>query len=156
MENEDKSKTWNNFSKIFSTLNENESKKCWKKSGLTDTKNSTLSLHIKAYKNSVENTESDSINVINKGDWEKEKFGTKKKLEKAKQVFATSTFVIQNSFEFQRQQNYDVTEPELSQFKASQQLLDHNETLNNDQQKGNNEFVVVVEKKVVIHRLGEI
>uniref|UniRef100_A0AC35FEK5 Helicase ATP-binding domain-containing protein n=1 Tax=Panagrolaimus sp. PS1159 TaxID=55785 RepID=A0AC35FEK5_9BILA len=76
---------------------------------------SILSLHIEAYENLIESCD-----------------GKKDKVVKSdKQTFANiSTFLIQNQFEFPRQQNDEISEPEMSQFKTSQRLLNPNKVSN--------------------------
>uniref|UniRef100_A0A914Q742 Uncharacterized protein n=1 Tax=Panagrolaimus davidi TaxID=227884 RepID=A0A914Q742_9BILA len=94
--------------------------KSWKKYGSTDnTKNSTLSLHIIDYKNSFE---VDSL-IEKDENIKKEKYESIKEKEGSNQICMTSTHVIQNPFEFPRQQNDKVFEPEVSQYKASQRLI---------------------------------
>uniref|UniRef100_A0AC35F9E5 Uncharacterized protein n=1 Tax=Panagrolaimus sp. PS1159 TaxID=55785 RepID=A0AC35F9E5_9BILA len=102
-------------SKYSSSLSLNdENKKCWKKNDFSNTKNnSTLSRHISAYENSNE-ASFDSFNQSFRKSW---------LIQKQKQNNPVSTFVSQNPFEFQRQQNDKMPEPEVSQFKASQRLL---------------------------------
>uniref|UniRef100_A0AC35F9L1 Uncharacterized protein n=1 Tax=Panagrolaimus sp. PS1159 TaxID=55785 RepID=A0AC35F9L1_9BILA len=124
----EKLQSWNkSFDLCLNTLTindeiEEESQKSWKKDDLLKnaTNKSTLSLHIAAYENSIEASESE--------------FGGKndKSLKNTKQSFAAaSKFFFQNPFEFSRQQesNEETKEPEISQFKASQKLLNPNESL---------------------------
>uniref|UniRef100_A0A914QGP7 Uncharacterized protein n=1 Tax=Panagrolaimus davidi TaxID=227884 RepID=A0A914QGP7_9BILA len=91
--------------------------------------NSTLSLHITAYENSVGT--SNASDIFRYGS----NYGLKKKKEKlglikrALQIFTGSSAVIQNPFEFPRQQEEDgqTPDPEMMHFKASQKLLNPNE-----------------------------
>uniref|UniRef100_A0AC34GQY1 Uncharacterized protein n=1 Tax=Panagrolaimus sp. ES5 TaxID=591445 RepID=A0AC34GQY1_9BILA len=97
-------------------------------------KNSTLSLHIEAYENSIENDNS-VASVEDKNQGLKES-GFIKKWKNVKQVFlvgSTQPSVIQNPFELPRQQNNDATKPDTMQFKASQKLLNPNDPIKNDQ-----------------------
>uniref|UniRef100_A0A914PKV4 Uncharacterized protein n=1 Tax=Panagrolaimus davidi TaxID=227884 RepID=A0A914PKV4_9BILA len=82
----------------------------------------TLSLHT-TYENSVE--AASKLVDCTKEENSKQKY--------ANQIFAVSTAVIQNSFEFPRQQSDEVPPPEVSQFSASQSLLNPNEASDNDQ-----------------------
>uniref|UniRef100_A0AC35F0N1 Uncharacterized protein n=1 Tax=Panagrolaimus sp. PS1159 TaxID=55785 RepID=A0AC35F0N1_9BILA len=97
----------------------NESKKNGTSNAIN---NSTLSFHISAYENSSEIVASDSFN--DKNDLEK---------KNVKQIF-TDASVVQNPFEFSRQQNYEFLESEMLKYKASQRLLNPNLTSNYDQQ----------------------
>uniref|UniRef100_A0A914QHG0 Uncharacterized protein n=1 Tax=Panagrolaimus davidi TaxID=227884 RepID=A0A914QHG0_9BILA len=112
-EEKGKSQAWNKSSDLYlNILKINvKSNKEWKKES-TDTNNSTLSLNITAYENSIEAV-SNQFNDKNVEDLGNQKFGT----------FSASTLLIQNPFEFPRQQNYTMPQPEVSQFKASQQLV---------------------------------
>uniref|UniRef100_A0A914Z0K2 Uncharacterized protein n=1 Tax=Panagrolaimus superbus TaxID=310955 RepID=A0A914Z0K2_9BILA len=88
--------------------------------------NSTLSLHIAAYENSIESLPTDSNG--SKSDDDDEKAILIKKWNTSKQSFIDSLSLIQNPFEFPRQQEEDATNtPEIMQFKASQQLRHPNE-----------------------------
>uniref|UniRef100_A0AC35F5S4 Uncharacterized protein n=1 Tax=Panagrolaimus sp. PS1159 TaxID=55785 RepID=A0AC35F5S4_9BILA len=110
---------WNKSSKVstFKTLNEenNGLKKRWKNENTLNAMNkSTLSLHIAAYENPI--TSDLFGNESNAG--------LKKETSIKKRYFIDS-FKSRNPLEFTRQQNGDQkTEPEVSQFKASQKLLD--------------------------------
>uniref|UniRef100_A0AC35ETV7 C2H2-type domain-containing protein n=1 Tax=Panagrolaimus sp. PS1159 TaxID=55785 RepID=A0AC35ETV7_9BILA len=88
------------------------------------TKNSTLSLHITAHE-SLDASDS-FIDKSNDG-------GKLNSIKNAKQISADSIF-ISNPFEFPRQQNDKMPEPEVSKFTASQQLLNPNAASNNDKQ----------------------
>uniref|UniRef100_A0AC35G409 Uncharacterized protein n=1 Tax=Panagrolaimus sp. PS1159 TaxID=55785 RepID=A0AC35G409_9BILA len=100
-------------------FDESEIEKCWKKNDSTNTtNNSTLSLHIFAFENS--NVASpDSFNESFQKSW---------LIQKQKQINPALTFISKNPFEFQRQQNDTVPEPEVTQFKASQRLLKSNKS----------------------------
>jgi hypothetical protein len=125
-----KSPTFKKSPKIFNLLMLNsesekeEAKKEWKNESSLNANNSTLSLHISAYENSVETIASDSFKDKNNDSLEKD----------PKQILASasSTFIIQDTFEFPRQQNDDdTTEFGLSQYKASQRLLNPNDSSDN-------------------------
>uniref|UniRef100_A0AC35F680 Uncharacterized protein n=1 Tax=Panagrolaimus sp. PS1159 TaxID=55785 RepID=A0AC35F680_9BILA len=125
-EEKEKSQTWkkssatdlcSRYSNSLSLHDEN--KKCWTKNGSSNaTNNSTLSLRISAYENSNE-ASCDSLN---------ESFQKSLFIQTQKQINSASKYVSQSPFEFQRQQNDKVPEPEVSQFKASQRLLNLNKS----------------------------
>uniref|UniRef100_A0AC35G5H1 Uncharacterized protein n=1 Tax=Panagrolaimus sp. PS1159 TaxID=55785 RepID=A0AC35G5H1_9BILA len=82
--------------------------------------NSTLSLQIAAYENS---NEADALNVFGDENIEglkEEKFGS---IKTSKQCFTDNLKSRVNPFEFPRQENEKVSQPEVSQYKASQRLL---------------------------------
>uniref|UniRef100_A0AC34FV31 Uncharacterized protein n=1 Tax=Panagrolaimus sp. ES5 TaxID=591445 RepID=A0AC34FV31_9BILA len=85
---------------------------------------STLSLHIEVYENFVETKK--ELNGNEKEDNESEKSDFTRKLQITKQIFIGSPSLIQNHFEFPRQQEDQTDQPELMQFKASQRLLNPN------------------------------
>uniref|UniRef100_A0AC34G605 Uncharacterized protein n=1 Tax=Panagrolaimus sp. ES5 TaxID=591445 RepID=A0AC34G605_9BILA len=86
--------------------------------------NSTLSLHISAYENSVEAKK--KLYGNEKDDNKGEKSDSLKQWVHAKQIFIGSPSIVQNPFEFPRQQENEDNLPELMQFKASQRLLNPN------------------------------
>uniref|UniRef100_A0A914PP05 Serine/threonine-protein phosphatase n=1 Tax=Panagrolaimus davidi TaxID=227884 RepID=A0A914PP05_9BILA len=120
-----KLQSWQKSSKSSSLNEDNNLKKEWKNG---NTLNSTRSLHISAYKNSIASNLFGNKNI--KGS-KKEKFGS------ASEQSFTGAFKPQNPFEFPRQQSGDQkTEPEVAQFKASQKLLDSKQP---SQQPGHND-----------------
>uniref|UniRef100_A0AC35FMT7 Uncharacterized protein n=1 Tax=Panagrolaimus sp. PS1159 TaxID=55785 RepID=A0AC35FMT7_9BILA len=135
-EEKERLQLWNKSSKIkdsviLSDEAERDDKKSSKTANMNTTKNSTLSLHIAAYENE------DAFNSFNgknnNEDLQNEKSG--KQQEIAKQDFTAPTILIQNSFEFPRQQNDEVPKPEISQFRASQTLLNLDEMSFSTQQE---------------------
>uniref|UniRef100_A0AC35ETX7 Uncharacterized protein n=1 Tax=Panagrolaimus sp. PS1159 TaxID=55785 RepID=A0AC35ETX7_9BILA len=96
-----------------SSLND-ENVKCWEKIDSSNaTNSSTLSLCISAYEN---------LNEASSGSLNKS-FQKSLLIQKQKRINSASTLVSQIPFEFQRQQNDKVPEPKVSQYKASQRLL---------------------------------
>uniref|UniRef100_A0AC35F923 Uncharacterized protein n=1 Tax=Panagrolaimus sp. PS1159 TaxID=55785 RepID=A0AC35F923_9BILA len=100
---------------------EEEPEKQWKKERRSsNTNKSTLSLHIAAYEKSVEDVAVDS------GKNKKYlKNGISELTGNDKQVL-TSKLIVHVPFEFPRQQRDEVQRPEVSQFRASQRLLNSN------------------------------
>uniref|UniRef100_A0A914P999 Uncharacterized protein n=1 Tax=Panagrolaimus davidi TaxID=227884 RepID=A0A914P999_9BILA len=90
----------------------------YEKEGKQSNKGSTLSLHTEPYENSIQSKTEKPL----------KQNGLIKKQEKRKQIFADSITVIQNLFEFPRQQNYEASDPEIAQFRASQRLRNPNQS----------------------------
>uniref|UniRef100_A0AC35GV88 Uncharacterized protein n=1 Tax=Panagrolaimus sp. PS1159 TaxID=55785 RepID=A0AC35GV88_9BILA len=124
----EKSQKWNKTSKIpiFSNINdkfEERHKNYWTKddSLISATNKSTLSLHISVYENSNECTNLD-LDVNEKGN-------LIERFENKKRFFIGSSSLIQNLFEFPRQQETGEEKiPEIAEFKVSQKLLSFNKT----------------------------
>uniref|UniRef100_A0AC34G0G3 Uncharacterized protein n=1 Tax=Panagrolaimus sp. ES5 TaxID=591445 RepID=A0AC34G0G3_9BILA len=90
--------------------------------------NGTLSLHIAAYKNSVDSDTADSNVGKTEGSKSKnEKTTSMKKLEASKQVFTGLSSFNENSFKFPRQQEDQSKHLEVMQFKGSRRLRNPNE-----------------------------
>uniref|UniRef100_A0AC35G6D5 Uncharacterized protein n=1 Tax=Panagrolaimus sp. PS1159 TaxID=55785 RepID=A0AC35G6D5_9BILA len=113
---------------IFGTnFDESEVKKCWKNESFSNSSaknDSTLSLHIAAYVNSIGN--------------ENVKFES---IKKQKEAFLDSSCKIQNTFEFPRQQSdksSSLFKPEVSQYKASQRLFNPNELIGQQIRRASN------------------
>uniref|UniRef100_A0AC35GYP5 Uncharacterized protein n=1 Tax=Panagrolaimus sp. PS1159 TaxID=55785 RepID=A0AC35GYP5_9BILA len=88
----------------------------------SSTNNSTLSLHIAAVEDSIE---AKMFGEIKGG---LKEMSLVKKQHNLKQIFHDSKSIIQNPFEFPRQQESDAGgPPEVAQYRASQRLLNPNE-----------------------------
>uniref|UniRef100_A0AC34FCS0 SANT domain-containing protein n=1 Tax=Panagrolaimus sp. ES5 TaxID=591445 RepID=A0AC34FCS0_9BILA len=120
------SKSWNKSSEKLPSnllnncrdLEEDEFKKA------KNTNSSTLSLHIAAYENLIE-VKNDTLNVV-----ENEVLHRKdllKKWETLNHFVDGSSSIIQNPFEFPRQQDDKISRPEMMQYTASQNLLNPNQ-----------------------------
>uniref|UniRef100_A0AC34GPD0 Uncharacterized protein n=1 Tax=Panagrolaimus sp. ES5 TaxID=591445 RepID=A0AC34GPD0_9BILA len=83
--------------------------------------NSTLSLHITAYENL-----SEASNEFKSEEEEIFKMKESELAKKWKNAKHISAIVVQNLFEFPRQQEDENKKPEMMQFKASQKLLNPN------------------------------
>uniref|UniRef100_A0A914QGU6 Uncharacterized protein n=1 Tax=Panagrolaimus davidi TaxID=227884 RepID=A0A914QGU6_9BILA len=120
---------------------EKELEKQWKKdcSFFSEKNKSTLSLHIAAYEKSVEDVAVDPFGGKNKKDL---KNGISESTGNKKQVL-TSKLNVHNPFEFLRQQNGKLSDPEMFQFKASQSLINPNEASNNGQQGVSYEIIEI-------------
>uniref|UniRef100_A0AC34FM02 Uncharacterized protein n=1 Tax=Panagrolaimus sp. ES5 TaxID=591445 RepID=A0AC34FM02_9BILA len=95
---------------------------CDKKEGKhSDANNSTLSLHIAAYENS---NEASNSSQEDEEDFKVKESGLTKQCKNAKQIFPDSPLVFQ--IEFPRQHENRNMKPEMMRFKASQKLLNPN------------------------------
>uniref|UniRef100_A0AC35FGG5 Clathrin/coatomer adaptor adaptin-like N-terminal domain-containing protein n=1 Tax=Panagrolaimus sp. PS1159 TaxID=55785 RepID=A0AC35FGG5_9BILA len=128
-ERKEKSQVWNKSEDLSVNVirpkgesDEEEVKKNWKSDGLLNSSNSTLSLHIAAFENSNEYDISDGKNAALK-----------------KQLFPGS--IIQNSFEFPRQQEGGrATAPDIMQFRASQRMRNPNQFFSSNNAQVANAF----------------
>uniref|UniRef100_A0A914QKR7 Uncharacterized protein n=1 Tax=Panagrolaimus davidi TaxID=227884 RepID=A0A914QKR7_9BILA len=111
----------NSPTEYFNSIYETKREESKTENIFTNTKNnSTLSLHIAAYENSNEAYDlvTDSISVENVGTTRKN------------QIFHHFCSSTQNPFEFPRQQEQrQIAKPEVMEFKASQTLLNPNQTI---------------------------
>uniref|UniRef100_A0AC34FTC3 Uncharacterized protein n=1 Tax=Panagrolaimus sp. ES5 TaxID=591445 RepID=A0AC34FTC3_9BILA len=108
----------------------NFKKQNFKNAGDSNASSSTLSLHIAFYENSIDSVA--EMTDENEGNEKKGQImGLTKKWKNA--IFGNTSSVLQDSFEFPRQQKDGPSTPEIAQFKASQKLLNPNlERLKND------------------------
>uniref|UniRef100_A0AC34FBY3 Uncharacterized protein n=1 Tax=Panagrolaimus sp. ES5 TaxID=591445 RepID=A0AC34FBY3_9BILA len=121
--------SWQKSSKSSDLLNadyDSERKEKLKK--LKGVNNSTLSLHIAAYENTMEVDSNDS------DDAEKGEALSLVKKWRTSNNFVNSA-IIENQFEFPRQQKDRANRPSVMQFSASQRLNNPNETEANSQSK---------------------
>uniref|UniRef100_A0AC34FX67 Uncharacterized protein n=1 Tax=Panagrolaimus sp. ES5 TaxID=591445 RepID=A0AC34FX67_9BILA len=121
------------YSKAFKSLSfYDEAEKDVEKYGNKNFNNSPLSLHISAYENSIEANGDNTVAADKNEELKKnaQNFALIKKWQNSNHIFVDS--IIQNPFEFPRQQKEEeenIKDPEIMQFKASQQLLNPNESL---------------------------
>uniref|UniRef100_A0AC34F5I8 Uncharacterized protein n=1 Tax=Panagrolaimus sp. ES5 TaxID=591445 RepID=A0AC34F5I8_9BILA len=128
------SNSWNKSNKHLSTtfLNSNQERDELNKSKSVNS--STLSLHISAYENSIE-AKNDTLNDAEKGHEKGAIIGLIKKLRISNDFADGSTSLIQNPFEFSRQQDDQANRHEMMNFKASQRLLNPNQMDANNQNR---------------------
>uniref|UniRef100_A0AC34FLF1 Uncharacterized protein n=1 Tax=Panagrolaimus sp. ES5 TaxID=591445 RepID=A0AC34FLF1_9BILA len=129
------STSWNNSSKQLTStvLNlDRDSKEIGEFKKAKNINNSTLSLHIAAYENSITSDDSDGVEreSLKAKD---EKSGFAKKWETSNHLVNLS--IIQNPFEFPRQQDDRAGYPDLMQFRASQRLLNPNQMDENNRRR---------------------
>uniref|UniRef100_A0AC35F2E7 Uncharacterized protein n=1 Tax=Panagrolaimus sp. PS1159 TaxID=55785 RepID=A0AC35F2E7_9BILA len=121
-----KNDLWKNELKPYLTqfASEEKSQKGWKNENVTSANaNSALSLHITAYENFIEASNSDNFET--KKNKSRKENKNEKTWKNVKQIFAR-TFA--SSFEIPRQKEDQImSEPEIMQFKATQKLLDPNQ-----------------------------
>uniref|UniRef100_A0AC35FX80 Uncharacterized protein n=1 Tax=Panagrolaimus sp. PS1159 TaxID=55785 RepID=A0AC35FX80_9BILA len=116
-----KKSTAKDFPSNFVNINYEKENKL-KQNSCASFNGSALSLHIEAYENLIE------FNLFNETKESSKQNGLTKKQQKTKQIFVDLISVIRNPFEFPRQQNYEASDPEIAQFKASQRLRNPNQS----------------------------
>uniref|UniRef100_A0A914PPC3 Uncharacterized protein n=1 Tax=Panagrolaimus davidi TaxID=227884 RepID=A0A914PPC3_9BILA len=134
---EEKKNLWNKFNKHLPQLNDNSDKELKKQNDSSKSikNNSTLSLHISAYENSNES----KIDIYDSGSNTSD---LNKTFKNAKPILiGLLKTVIQNPFEFARQQENDENKvpPEIAQFKASQKLISPYEKISDGEIRSNDE-----------------